>query len=54
MFQAFKSNPFEKYSVGGGLDEKIERKIENYIENDNYQGALLIVKDGEILFKKIL
>lgn len=51
-FQSFKSNVPDSYSVGGGLDEKIERKIENYIENDDYQGTVLVAKGGKILFKK--
>ena len=51
-FQFFKSNVTESSSVGGGLEEKIERKIENYIENDDYQGVVLIAKDGKVLFKK--
>lgn len=51
-FQSFKFNEPDSYSVGGGLDEKIERKIENYIKNDDYQGTVLVAKDGKILFKK--
>lgn len=51
-FQSFKSNVPDSSSVGGGLDENIERKIENYIENDDYQGTVLVAKDGKILFKK--
>ncbi|WP_299182333.1 serine hydrolase [uncultured Aquimarina sp.] len=40
------------YHKDNCLSYKIETKIEDYIKNDDYQGAVLIAKDGKILFNK--
>lgn len=46
------SNKPENNHNGDNLFEKIEINIKNYIEKDDYQGAVLIAKDGKILFSK--
>ncbi|MBW1297816.1 serine hydrolase [Aquimarina litoralis] len=34
------------------ISEQIKTKIEGYIKNDDYQGAVLIAKEGKIVFNK--
>ncbi len=34
------------------LHEKLENRLQEYVENDDYQGAVLIAKEGKILLKE--
>ncbi|MCK8521557.1 beta-lactamase family protein [Aquimarina sp. D1M17] len=52
VLASFNSTKVERYDNAGSLSEKIETHIKRYIENDDYQGAVLIAKDGKILFSK--
>jgi CubicO group peptidase (beta-lactamase class C family) len=46
----FSSKSHENHDNRDSLSKKIETTLKNYIENDDYQGAVLVAKDGKILF----
>lgn len=48
----FSSKNTENYPNNDSLSEKIEATLKNHIEDDDYQGAVLVAKDGKILFNK--
>jgi len=50
VFLSSKKN--ENYNNSDSLSKKIETTLKNHIEDDDYQGAVLLAKDGEILFNK--
>jgi CubicO group peptidase (beta-lactamase class C family) len=50
VFLSSKKN--ENYNNSDSLSKKIETTLKNHIEDDDYQGAVLVAKDGEILFNK--
>lgn len=52
LFVSFDTHDKEKNTVGRSLSEKVEQRIKNYIESDDYQGTVLIAKDGKILFSE--
>ncbi len=48
----FNPSSIESYDADGSITEKIEKSITHYIKNDEYQGAVLIAKEGKILFNR--
>ena len=48
----FSSKKTENYHNDDSLSEKIEATLKNYIKDNDYQGAVLVAKDGKILFNK--
>lgn len=52
LFFVFSSHINHTDTTENSLSKKIELTVKNYIEKEDYQGAILIAKDGNILFTK--
>jgi CubicO group peptidase (beta-lactamase class C family) len=52
LLSFFNPDYIESYEKGDSLSEKFQISINNHIESDNYQGAVLIAQNGKILFNQ--